>query len=46
MAVKDKPPICNLCNETSMDLVGTMNGLDIYTCPKCDHINESKLKKR
>lgn len=40
MATKEKNPRCQLCNENEMDLVGEMNGLKIYTCPKCDRANK------
>lgn len=31
-----KAPKCKLCLENTMDFVGQMNNVDIYTCPKCD----------
>lgn len=36
MTTKEQPPACTLCNENKMELVGEMNGLKIYMCPKCD----------
>lgn len=39
---KKQAPKCQLCLENDMDFVGQMNGLDIYTCPKCDRVNAGR----
>ena len=39
MITKEAAPRCKLCGDNEMILLGEMNGLKIYSCPKCDKKN-------
>lgn len=36
MATKETQPRCKMCGEREKILLGTMNGVEIHYCPKCD----------